>query len=92
MAEFLLELYVPRGDAAGAERDAAAARLAADELRREGSAVRYVRSIFMPEDETCLLLYEASSAAEVRRAAELASLPAERIVEAATITERGAAS
>jgi hypothetical protein len=43
--------------------------------------VRYLRSIFVPEDETCFLVYEAGSADDVRRAATLAGLPADHIVE-----------
>ena len=67
MAEYLVELYVSRSDAAGAEQGAERARLAAEELRREGAAVRYVRSIFVPEDETCFLLYEADTSRTWRK-------------------------
>lgn len=82
MAEYILELYVSRGDpttvAAGAER----ARAAAEELTAEGTHVRYVRAIFVPEDETCFFLYEAGSADAVREAAARAGLGAERVTEA----------
>lgn len=83
MAEFLLELYVPRSRpeivATGAERT----RVAAEQLTREGRPVRYVRSLFMPEDETCFHLCEAGSADDVRLAAERAALPFDRVIEAA---------
>jgi hypothetical protein len=72
--EFVAELYVPRGDAG------AAARLTELARRAEGTGVRFVRSIFMPEDETCFLLYEAESADAVRSATSRASLPVERVV------------
>ena len=82
MAEYILELYVSRGDptavAAGAER----AQAAAEVLTREGTPVRYVRAIFVPEDETCFFLYEAGSADAVREAAARAGLGAERVTEA----------
>lgn len=78
MPEFLIELYVSRSDGAAVERSARNARLAAEELTREGRPVRYVRSIFVPEDETCFLLYEARVAADVEEAARRASLPLER--------------
>lgn len=81
MAEFLVELYVSRTDAAAAAQGAERARLAALELTREGTPVRYLRSIFVPEDETCLYLYEAASADAVRIAAERAALSFERVVE-----------
>lgn len=75
MAEFVAELYVARADAAGAARNAEGARRAAEEL-----GVRYVRAIFMPEDETCFLIYEAASAEAVREAVARASLPVARVV------------
>jgi hypothetical protein len=74
MPEFLVELYVSRADAAAVERRAARARLAAEQLSREGTPVRYLRSVFVPEDETCFFLYEAASAEEVEEAARRASL------------------
>jgi hypothetical protein len=82
MAEFLLELYVSHSDAAAVERDAASARRAADELSLQGTDVRFVRSIFVPDDETCFLLFDAPSTAAVRAAAERAELPVDRIVAA----------
>jgi hypothetical protein len=82
MAEYLVELYVSRSDAAGAGQGAERARLAAEQLRREGAAVWYVRSMFVPEDETCFLLYEADSVADVEEAARRASLRPERAVAA----------
>lgn len=88
MPEFLLELYVSRGAAALARRDAERARIAAVELTRAGTPVSWVRSIFVPEDETCYLLYEADSADAVREAARQAGLPFERVAEALTETHR----
>ena len=57
------------------------ARRATEDLRGEGTLVRLVRSVFVPEDETCLYLYEAGSAEAVREAARRAELPAERVTE-----------
>jgi hypothetical protein len=82
VAEYLVELYVARDDAAALERGAAQARRAAEELTREGTSVRFLRSIFVPEDETCFYLYEAASAAAVRDAVGRAALSFERVVEA----------
>jgi hypothetical protein len=82
MAEFLVELYVSRTDADAVEQGAERARLAAEELRDEGRPVRYLRSIFVPEDETCFLLYEAGGAEDVEEAARRASLRFERAVAA----------
>ena len=82
MSEFLLELYVSRSDRGAVLDGADRAGLAAQRLRRDGASIRYLRSIFVPEDETCLFVYEAASIDDVRRAAGLAGLPADHIVEA----------
>jgi hypothetical protein len=82
MSEYVIELYVSRADADAVERRAERARLAANELSREGTSVRYVRSIFLPEDETCFLLYEATRVEDVEEAARRASLRFERAVAA----------
>jgi hypothetical protein len=41
-----------------------------------------VRSVFVPEDETCFCLYEAASAADVLDAARCAGLAFGTVVEA----------
>ena len=45
-------------------------------------AVRYLRSILIPGDETCLHLVEADSVEQVAEAFEQIGLQADRIVEA----------
>ena len=72
MPEYLVELY-----SIAAETDSAAL----DRLG-EGSPVRYLRSILIPGDETCLHLVEADSVEQVAEAFEQAGLNADRIVEA----------
>jgi Nickel responsive protein SCO4226-like len=47
-----------------------------------GTGVRYVRTTFLPGDETVLHVFEASSPEALREAARVAALPYERIVEA----------
>ncbi len=88
MAEFLLELYVSRADPAGVERRAERARLAAEEVSRDGTPVRYLRSIFVPEDETCFLMYEAARAEDVEEAARRASFQFGR-ASAAVVAPKG---
>ena len=80
MADFLVEIYLPRANSVDAS--VARARTAAEELTREGTPVEYVSSIFVPEDETCFFLYQGLSADAVREAARRASLDFERISEA----------
>jgi hypothetical protein len=82
MAEFLVELYVSRVDAGAVARGAEQSRRAAAELTREGRPVRYLRSLFVPEDETCFYLYEASCVDAVREAARRAAVPFDRVTEA----------
>jgi Protein of unknown function (DUF4242) len=81
MPEFVLELYVARTDAAAMSSAARRGRLAAEALTGEGTQVRCLRSIFIAEDETCFLLYEAPSADAVRKAAERAGLPFDHVAE-----------
>jgi hypothetical protein len=82
MTEYLLELYVARADALAVERGAERVRRAAEEHTRAGTPVRYLRSIFVPDDETCYLIFEAGSADAVREVAQRASLSFEHVAAA----------
>ncbi len=84
MADFLLELYAARSNHRAVSRWPDRARAAADALSRSGPRVRFVTSIFVPDDETCFLLYEADSATAVEEAARRAGLAFERVAEAIT--------
>lgn len=87
MREFAAEQYLSGTDNAAAEHGATVARLAAEQLTREGTPVEFVHSIFVPEDETCIHMYRADSIDAVRLVAARASLRFERISEA--VTESG---
>lgn len=79
---YLAELYVPdRGERARAPL-AARVNAAAEELAREGIPVCFVRSVFVPRDETCFCIFEAQSADLVREALVRAALDADNVVEA----------
>jgi hypothetical protein len=82
---YLVELYV--GRAATTELDASAVRAAnsAVALSAQGRDVRYIRTIFIPGDETCFHLFEAASSEFVAEAADRAGIRSERIVEAVTL-------
>ena len=82
MAEYFVELYLAQGDRDAAQRHAASAAPACTELTDAGRPVRCVRSIFVPEDETHYLLYEAHSTDLVAEALHRAGLPFEHISEA----------
>jgi hypothetical protein len=82
MTEFLVELYVPQADAAGADDAARRFAGAAADLTAEGRSIELVRSIFVPADETCFLLVSATSAEDVRATAQRASVPFDHLGEA----------
>ena len=84
MARYLVELYLAKGAASEVAAATDRARAAAIGAEDGGAAVRCLRSIFVPEDETWFLLYEAPSSAAVRRAVERAKLECARVVEAVT--------
>ena len=83
MTEFLVELYRSRSETQAVAADGERARVAAETLSGSGPAVRLVRSFFVPDDETCFLLYEAESADAVRAAVALAGLRCDEVHETA---------
>lgn len=87
MHEFVAEQYFSRTDVAGARRARGAAQDAAEELARGGMAIELVRSIFVPEDETCIFIYEADSLESVRLGAERGGLAFDRVAQAAVEPE-----
>jgi Protein of unknown function (DUF4242) len=82
MSKFIVELYATRGDDAAIARGVELARRAAERLTSEGTPVRHLRSIFVPEDETCICLFEAEDGEAAQEAARAAGLPFERDVTA----------
>jgi hypothetical protein len=81
MPSFLVESY-------GSSTADDEARRRAVRAARLGDRVRYVRTTFLPDDETILHLFEAPSAETLGRAGRLADLPFERIVEAVESSDR----
>lgn len=82
MPSFLVESYAPNASRELEESSARAQRAA--EL---GVGVRYVRTTFLPDDETILHLFDAPSVEAVDRAGRLAELRFDRIVEAVDATQ-----
>jgi hypothetical protein len=80
MPNFVVERYRSRSDPDSLR--AVAERLAAGARREtpQGVSVRHVHTIFLPEDETCLHLFEADSEAEVRAVARRACIEIDRLV------------
>jgi hypothetical protein len=57
-----------------------------ERMTAEGKAVRYIRSTFVPGENRCMCLFEASNAADVRALNETAGIPFTRIIEAYDLT------
>jgi hypothetical protein len=77
---YLAEVYLPRVGEFDVLTSPVVA--AARAIRGEGTPVRHLRSIFVPEDQTCLLLFEAGSPETVQQVTERAGLEVTRVVEA----------
>jgi hypothetical protein len=88
MAEFIVELYVSGSDCDAAGRHELRAREAVAALRAEGTHVRFLRSIYLPEEETCFFLYRASSIDTVHVAARRAELAYEHVAVTARTRPR----
>jgi hypothetical protein len=65
------------------------ARQAANQMRQEGAHIRFLRSIFVPEDDACFFLYEGTSAESVKAAATRAELGVRRVDEALRLDDEG---
>jgi hypothetical protein len=80
MPTYLVEVYLPRAQADEARASGSWARAAAEELSGEGVSIRYVRTTFLPDDETCFHLFDAVSANAVAEVSRRAALGRARIV------------
>ena len=85
MTYFLAEFYLPITSPGGTAEAVARARGAAEELARDGD-LRFLRIIFVPDDETCFAAYEAATPETVAEAGRRAGLDFERIVAAVEAT------
>ena len=82
MPSYLVEVYLPRSHAHEVRATAGRARAAAEQLSGEDVPIRYVRTTFLPDDETCFHLFEASAPAAVEEVSRRAALGQVRIVPA----------
>lgn len=58
----------------------------AEEMRGNGTEIRYLRSTFAPEDGRCMCLFDAVSETDVRRLNDIAGLPYTKVVPALDLT------
>lgn len=81
LERYLVELERPTAGWGGIQEAAARAREAAGELRGDGLPVRFLRSVYVPEDDTCFFLYEGPSREAVQLAVQRAVGLGGRVVE-----------
>ena len=66
---YLVETYLARGDAGGRAARERRARSVAAELTRQGTRIRFDRTIHLPEDEICFFVFDAPSGSDAALAA-----------------------
>ena len=79
-----METYLSRHVEGEPAATIARVEAAASATMTDGEPVRYVRSIFVPDDESCLFLIEAPTAAAVERLLARAGLSSIRVAHAVT--------
>jgi hypothetical protein len=77
---YLAEFYLSGG--APLAEVTARAQAGAEQAAGGASTVRFVRAIFVPQDESCFALYQAESEQDVAAAGARAGLVFDRIVAA----------
>lgn len=86
MPVFMVDRNLPgmtKEQLAGAQK---AAIETSQQFSKQGKPVRYIRSMFLPEEARCMCLFEASDAQQVKEVNEAAKLPFNRIVKAEDLT------
>jgi hypothetical protein len=79
---YLVETYLARSRAGERAAREQRARIAAEDLTRERTRVRFDRSIYVPEDEICFFVFDARSGRDAALVAHRAELDPIRVVEA----------
>ena len=88
MESYAVELYRPKSDPESLRAIADRLDVGAQIASGEGAVVRYVGTIFLPGDETCLHLFEAGSEADVRAVVRRAGIDVDRVVPAELAVDR----
>jgi hypothetical protein len=82
MPSYLIESFLPRSRSGELRAVVDRLRRAAESLTAEGTQVRHLRTTFVPDDELCLHLVEAATAATVGEASRRAAIEPARVVRA----------
>lgn len=86
--KYAVESYVPPLGLGELSEKVGRVRAATAELRREGTPIRYLRSLFLRGDEICFLFFESPSEETVVEAARRAEVAFERVVEIEIVPAR----
>jgi hypothetical protein len=78
---FLVERYIPQLQTADVELLARRLANASAQLRAEGRDIHWLRSLAIPNDETCLCTFSAHTRSDVEEANRRADATYERIVD-----------
>lgn len=78
----MLELARPPDGGSRLQELSARARQASEQMQRAGIPVHFLRSVFVPEEDTCFFLHRAQNAERVQEALGRASLHVQHLVEA----------
>jgi hypothetical protein len=85
MATYLVERYLPGASLDTIEGAADRVRAAVQELNARGTAIRYLGSTFVPEEEACFCHFEGSSLDAVVAANERAGVAFARVLAAVSV-------
>jgi hypothetical protein len=80
--KYIVEAYVPTSRTASLQNDGVRLRTAAEEMATEGTAIRYLNTLFILEEEICFFVFEASSREDVAEVSRRAEIDYERIMRA----------
>ncbi len=84
---YLVERYLPLDVEPGLEALGALLAAATAELRAEGGRIRWLHSLALPEDESCICVFRATTRELVAEANDRAGLSYERISPAVAVGE-----
>ena len=87
MPDYCLEIYLTAGSPAALDDAVRSARAAAESFEARGRSLRYLRSTYLPEDETCLHFFAAASAHDLSEAATRAGLTGGRITRSINVDQ-----
>jgi len=92
MASYLVERYLPGLDREDLQRSLERLKAVTAEMRSGGTAILYLGSTIVPEDEACFCSFDAQTEALVEEANRRAGLSFDRIVSAVPVSSQRAGS